>query len=124
MRKSEPLAGKLGAVILGFEAIVMILGGLVIYGLHGLPFDLEPWWGLVGGGVMSLAMFVGAGAARFQWGIILGWILQFVVLACAVLNTAFIFVFLVFGGMWAYAMITSARLARQARARADTTESE
>ena len=124
MRKSEPLAGKLGSIILGFEAIVMVLGGLVIYGLHGMPFGLPAWWGLVIGGVLFVLMMLGAAVARFQWGIILGWILQFVVLACALLNAAFIFVFLVFGGMWAYAMITSARLARQHRAQADTTESE
>lgn len=124
MRKSEPLAAKLGAVILGFESIVMILGGLVIYGLASLPWGVPSWWAIVGGAVLAALMMVAAGAARFQWGITFGWILQLVVLACAVFNLAFILVFLVFGGMWAYAMITSARLARQARAGVDTTESE
>lgn len=124
MRRSEPLAARLGAVVLGFEAIVAFLGGLVIYGLHGLPFSLEPWWGIVGGAVLALLMMLAAGATRFRWGIVFGWILQFVVLACALLNPAFILVFLVFGGMWAYAMITSAKIARGQRAAVDQTESE
>lgn len=124
MKKSEPLAGRLGAVVLGFEAIVAFLGGLVLYGLDALPGGVAPWWGIVGGAALAVLMIVGAGVTRFQWGIVFGWILQFVVLACAVLNIAFVFVFLVFGGMWAYAMITAARLARQHRAAAATTESE
>ncbi len=124
MRRSDPLAAKLAAVVLGFESLVAFLGGLAVYGLNGLPAGVPSWWAIVGGGVLGLIMIVGAGAARFQWGIVLGWILQFVVLACAVLNPAFIFVFLVFGGMWAYAMITSAKIARRQRAAVDQTESE
>lgn len=124
MRRADPLAARLAAIILGFEAIVMFLGGLAVYGLKGTPAGVEPWWGIVGGALLGLIMILIAGCARFQWGIIAGWVLQFVVLACAIFNLAFIFVALVFGGMWVYAMITSARLARQRAGVTDQTESE
>lgn len=124
MQRSDPLAGRLAAIVLGFESLIAFLGGLALYGLRALPVGVEPWWGIVAGAVMMLLMIVAAGLARFRVGIVMGWVLQFVVLAGAFLNLAFIVVFLVFGGMYAYAMITSARLARTRPAMPDTTESE
>ncbi|GAA2526491.1 hypothetical protein GCM10009860_02720 [Microbacterium mitrae] len=124
MKKGYPLAARLGAVILGFESIVMLLGGLFIFGMKATPAGIEPWWGIVAGGVMAVLMIVVAGMCRFQVGIIAGWILQFVVLAGAFLNLAFVIVAAVFGGMWAYAMITSARIARQAPSAAQNTEGD
>lgn len=124
MKKSYPLAARLGAVILGFESIVMLLGGLFIFGMKATPAGIEPWWGIVAGGVMAVLMIVVAGMCRFQVGIIAGWILQLVVLAGAFLNLAFVIVAAVFGGMWAYAMITSTRIARQAPSAAQNTEGD
>lgn len=124
MKKTYSLTARLASVILVFEAIVIFLGGLFVYGMKATPAGVEPWWGIVGGLVLAIIMVVVAGMCRFQYGIILGWILQFVVLAAALLHPAFIVVFLVFGGMWLYAMITSARIARQAPRVADTTESD
>lgn len=124
MQRSDPLAGRLAAVVLGFESLIAFLGGLALYGLKALPAGIEPWWGIVAGAVLMVLMLVAAGLARFRAGIVMGWVLQFVVLAGAFLNLAFIVVFLVFGGMYAYAMITSARLARTRPAQPDTTESE
>lgn len=121
--RSDRLAARLASIVLGFESIVVFLGGLAVYGLNGLPEGIPSWWAIVGGGVLALLMIFAAGAARFRWGIILGWILQVVVLACAVFNLAFILVALVFGGMWVYSMITAARLARERPASAST-ESE
>lgn len=124
MKKSYPLAARLGAVILGFESIIMFLGGLFIFGMKATPEGVEPWWGIVAGSVMAVLMILTAGMCRFQYGIIIGWILQLIVLAGAFLNLAFIVVAAVFGGLWAYAMITSARLARQAPRAAQNTESD
>src|SRR5690606_37570701 len=121
---SYPLAARLGAVILGFESIIMFLGGLFIFGMKATPAGIEPWWGIVAGGVMTIVMIVAAGLCRFQFGIVLGWILQLVVLAGAFLNLAFVIVAAVFGGPWAYAMITSARIARQAPRAAQHTEGD
>ena len=124
MKKSYPLAARLGAVILGFESIIMFLGGLFIFGMKLTPEGIEPWWGIVLGIVMTIAMIVTAGLCRFQFGIIIGWVLQLVVLAGGFLNLAFVVVAAVFGGLWAYAMITSARIARQAPSAAQNTEGD
>lgn len=124
MKKSYPLTARLGAVILGFESIIMFLGGLFIFGMKLTPDGIAPWWGIVVGIVMTIAMIVTAGLCRFQFGIIIGWILQLVVLAGGFLNLAFVVVAAVFGGLWAYAMITSARFARQAPGAAQNTEGD
>jgi len=122
--RTPSLMARLGSIVLMFEAFVAFLGGLVVYGLRALPETIAPWWGIVGGAVVALLMIIVAGCTRFRWGILAGWVLQFVVLAAAFLNLAFVFVFLVFGGMWAYAMITSARLVRKGPAATSTTESD
>ena len=64
MKKSYPLAARLGAVILGFESIVMLLGGLFIFGMKATPAGIEPWWGIVAGGVMAVLMITYQGKWR------------------------------------------------------------
>lgn len=124
VKKSYSLAARLGSVILIFEAIVVFLGGLFVYGMKATPAGVEPWWGIVWGSVLALLMIVTAGVTRFQFGIAIGWVLQFVVLAAAFLHLAFIAVAVVFGGMWVYAMITSARVQRRDPRLLQNTESD
>jgi hypothetical protein len=125
-RPARTLPQKLGAVVLGFEAIVVALGGLTIFGLRALPSGVAPWWGIVGGAVVSIAMIATAGLIAKPWGIALGWILQVVVALSAFLVPAMGIVTLIFGGMWAYATIMGARLdAKRPAGPIDTqTESE
>lgn len=122
--RSEPLAARLGSVVLIFESVVVFLGGLCVYGLAGTPSGVPAWWAIVGGVLLALLMILASGVTRFRWGIIVGWVLQVVVLACAFFNLAFIAVALVFGGMWVYAMTTAARLTRQRPDATASTESE
>ena len=56
-RAPRGLAAKLGAVVLGFEAVVVGLGGLTVFGLRALPEGIEPWWAIVGGGLLVLTVF-------------------------------------------------------------------
>lgn len=104
------LPEKLGQVVLGFEAIVVFLAGLAIYGLRALPEPIAPWWGIVAGAVVGLAMLLTTGLLRRSWGFGLGWVLQAVVALGALLVPAILVVVLVFGGMWAYATIGGARI--------------
>ncbi|WP_295013778.1 DUF4233 domain-containing protein [uncultured Microbacterium sp.] len=122
-RPARGLTQKLGSVILGFESIVVALAGLTIYGLKALGPDVEPWWGIVGGAVVAVAMLVTAGLLGTRGGIVMGWILQVIVLLSALLVPAILLVFLVFGGMWTYAMIVGGRVDRAARRRAADTPS-
>lgn len=125
-RPPRGLAQKLGSVVLAFEAIVVALGGLTVFGLNVLPEGIPSWWAIVGGAVVSLGMLVAAGLLGKRAGIVLGWILQVIVLLAALLVPAMLIVGIVFGGMWAYAMIAGGRVDRAARNRDDlpTTESD
>ena len=106
---------KLGAVVLGFEAVVVFLAGLTIFGLRALPEAIPSWWGIVGGLVVAIAMIITAGMITRPGAIGFGWALQVVVLLAAFLVPAIALVALIFGGMWGYATIVGARTDRQGR---------
>lgn len=115
-RRQRGAAESLGAIVLGFESVIVFLGGLVIFGLKALPEPIPPWWGIVAGVVVAVLMIVTAGLLRHRWAIVVGWLLQVVVALGAFLVPALLFVALIFGGMWAYATIKGASLdARNAR---------
>jgi hypothetical protein len=111
------LPEKLGQVVLGFEAIIVFLAGLAVYGLRALPEPIAPWWGIVAGAVVALAMLVTAGLLRRSRGFGVGWALQAVVALGALLVPAILVVVLVFGGMWAYATIGGGRIEQRLAAR-------
>lgn len=104
--------------MLGFESIVVFLGGLVIYGLDVLPGGIAPWWGIVAGSVLAVVMIVTTGALRHRWGIVFGWVLQGIVLLGALLVPALAIVAVIFGAMYAYATIKGGALDRRNAARA------
>ncbi|GEK86776.1 hypothetical protein GCM10007198_14430 [Microbacterium aerolatum] len=110
MRAQRTLVQKLAPIVLGFEAIVVFLAGLVIFGLKTLPEPVPQWWGVVGGSVVALTMIALAGMIAKPWAIAAGWVLQGIVALSAIFVPAILLVVLVFGGMWAYATIMGARL--------------
>lgn len=110
-RAPRTLTQKLAPIVLGFEAIVVLLAGLTIFGLKVLEtWSIPSWWALVGGGVVALAMVAVAGMITRPWAIAAGWVLQVIVGLSAFLVPAILLVFLIFGGMWAYATIVGARV--------------
>lgn len=112
-RPPRTLAQKLGSVVLGFESLVLALGGLVIFGLDATPEGIPSWWGIVGGAILSLLCVATAGMLSKPWAFTIGWILQGVVALAGVLVFAFVIVALVFGAMWAYAVIGGGKIDRQ-----------
>ena len=119
-RRPRGAAESLATIVLGFESIVVFLGGLVVYGLKALPASIEPWWGIVAGAVLALLMILTTRLVRYRWGIVLGWVLQAIVLLGAFLVPALAIVALIFGGMYGYATIKGAALDRRnARLAAD-----
>ncbi|WZH36325.1 MAG: DUF4233 domain-containing protein [Microbacterium enclense] len=118
VRRQRGALESLGAVVLGFESIVVFLGGLVVYGLKVLPFGIDPWWGIVGGVIMALAMVVVSGLLQRRWAVWAGWGLQVLLLLGGFLVPALAAVALIFGGMWAYATIKGAALDRENARRA------
>ena len=120
-RRARGAAESLGSIVLGFESLIVFLGGLAVYGLRALPAGVPPWWGIVGGSVVAVLMVLTAGVLRWRWGIALGWMLQLVVAASALLVPAMLIIAIIFGGMWAYATIKGASLDRRtARLRSST----
>ncbi|MGP6171798.1 DUF4233 domain-containing protein [Microbacterium sp. A196] len=110
IRAPRTLAQKLAPVVLGFEAIVVILAGFTIFGLKTLPESIPQWWAIIGGVIVALAMIVVAGMITKPWAIPAGWALQVVVALSAIFVPAIVLVVLIFGGMWAYATIMGPRL--------------
>lgn len=113
MRRVRGAAESLATIVLGFESIVVFLGGLAIYGLKALPAPFEQWWGIVAGVVVAVLMILTTRVVRYQWGIALGWVLQLVVVLGAFLVPALGVVALIFGGMYAYATIKGGALDRR-----------
>ncbi len=119
-RRPRGAAESLATIVLGFESIVVFLGGLVVYGLKALPASMAPWWGIVAGAVLAVLMILTTRLVRYRWGIVLGWVLQAIVLLGAFLVPALAIVALIFGGMYGYATIKGAALDRRnARLAAD-----
>ncbi|MDF2563291.1 MULTISPECIES: DUF4233 domain-containing protein [Microbacterium] len=117
-RRRRGAAESLGSVVLGFESIVVFLGGLTVYGLGVLPDGIPDWWGVVAGAVLAVVMILTSGVLRHRWGIVLGWALQVILALGVFLVPALGIVALVFGGMYAYATIKGAALDRRNAARA------
>ncbi|GAA2923984.1 hypothetical protein GCM10010458_01680 [Microbacterium luteolum] len=126
-RPPRTLVQKLAPIVLGFEAIVVFLAGLTIFGLKALPAGIEPWWAIVAGAVVGLACIAVAGMITKPWAVAAGWVIQLVIALAAFLEPAILLVVLIFGGMWAYATIMGARLDARRPAEPSTetqTESE
>lgn len=116
---------SLASVVLGFESIIVFLGGLVVYGLGALPDGIPDWWGIVAGTALALLMLLTVGVLRRPWGIGAGWALQLFVALGAILVPALGVVALVFGAMYAYATIKGGELDRRnARRVADATNGD
>lgn len=115
-RRPRGAREALGSVVLIFEAIVVFLGGLVIYGIADLPPGVERWWGIVAGALLALAMVVLAALVRHRWAMVAGWLAQVVIVLGGLLVPALAVVGVIFGALWGYATIKGASLdARNAR---------
>ncbi|WP_409047034.1 DUF4233 domain-containing protein [Microbacterium sp. HA-8] len=114
-RPPRSLVAKLASVVLAFEAIIVFLGGLAVYGLRALPEGVEPWWGIVGGTLVAVLMLATSGFVHTRAGIVTGWVLQAIVALSAFLVPAMLLIALIFGGMWAFATIQGPRIEARAR---------
>lgn len=122
-KQPRTLVQKLGAVVLGFEALVVFLAGLTVYGLGALPDSIPDWWGIVGGSIVAVLMIALAGMMQRPFAVPAGWVLQGLVALAAILVPAILLVALIFGGMWGYATIAGGRIdAQQAAAASETPE--
>ena len=119
VRRQRGARESLASIVLGFESIIVFLGGLVLYGLKALPAGIEPWWGIVIGAVLAVALIATSGLVRYDWGIALGWFWQLILALGGFLVPALAVVALIFGAMYAYATIKGGALDRRNAQRAD-----
>ena len=118
-RRRRGARESLGSIVLGFESIVVFLGGLAVFGLGATPDGIAPWWAIVAGTVLAILMVATAGMLRHRWAIAVGWGLQVVVALGGILEPALVVIALIFGGMWGYATIKGAALDRRNAALTD-----
>ncbi|WP_307723051.1 DUF4233 domain-containing protein [Microbacterium lacticum] len=119
-RRQRGARESLASIVLGFESIIVFLGGLALYGLKALPAGIEQWWGIVVGVVLAILLIATSGVLRHDWGIALGWFWQLLIIAGGFLEPALAVVGLIFGAMYAYATIKGGSLDRRNAARAAT----
>ena len=112
VRRERSAQESLGAIVLGFEIVVVFLGALVVFGLKVLPAAPA----LIGGGVLIVLMIIAVPLLRFRVGYWLGWFVQLVVVASGFLVGMLFIVGAIFAAIWAYAMITGTKLDRRTAA--------
>lgn len=108
-RRKRSVREILMTIVLGFEAIVVGLGALVVFGLKALP----PLQAFVGGGLIVAGLVVAILLARWPWGMWVGWLLQVVVVLTGFLVGAMFVVGIVFTAMWIFALVQGAKIDNQ-----------
>ena len=58
-RRARGAEESLAQIVLGFESVIVFLGGLAAYGLGALPDAVPQWWGIVAGSMLALGRALG-----------------------------------------------------------------
>ncbi len=119
-----PLTGRLGtftwrmlAMVLGSQGVVILLGALVARGTalaEGADNAQTLLWLGVG---LAVVAFVGAGLMRGPLGLPVGWVVQVLTWASAVVVPAMIGVGLVFTGLWVLCLVKGRQIDATMQAR-------
>ncbi|WP_343043608.1 DUF4233 domain-containing protein [Rathayibacter agropyri] len=117
-RRTRTVRESLGSIVLGFEAVIVVLATLVGFGLK----VADPVVVLVSGAVLCLALVATVGLLNRLVGFRVGWVLQFVIVASGLLVPIMYVVGGAFVALWTYCMVTGTRLDAQTRRAADPTD--
>jgi hypothetical protein len=99
------LTRRLAAMTLAGQAVAVFLGALVAWQLT--VADGDPDRGqtyLVGGCVLAVLCLLVSGLMRRPFGVTLGWAVQLLTLASALVLPAMLVVAVIFGGLWVLAL--------------------
>ncbi|RFA22163.1 hypothetical protein B7R25_05595 [Subtercola boreus] len=86
----------------------MFLATLAIFGLKALPWPVA----LGGGAALCVLLLATIPLLNRPFGIALGWALQAIILASAILVPLMLIVAVLFGGMWVFAVIKGGMIDR------------
>lgn len=121
--RTRTVRESLLSIVLGFEIIVVGLTALVVFGLKAAPG--EPWYALVGGGVVIVVMIIALALMGRRAGVILGWAVQIVMVLSGILVAQIYFVAAMFLALWIYGNYKGAQLdERNAAFRAQEAENQ
>lgn len=113
MRRQRGVIESVGSIVLGFEFIVVILGGLAGFGLRVVH---PAYVALIFGVALALLLVVTIPLLRFSWGVWVGWFVELLVIVSGVWVHMMIAVGVIFVAIWAYAITAGARAERQRQA--------
>ncbi|MBM7472732.1 DUF4233 domain-containing protein [Subtercola frigoramans] len=108
-RRQRSVRESLASIVLGFESVIMFLATLAVFGLKALP----PFVALGGGAALCILLLATIPLLSRPIGIIMGWTLQGLILASALLVPLMLVVAVLFGTMWIYCMVKGARIDRE-----------
>ena len=105
------------ATVLGSQGVVVFLGALVARGLASAEGnDRSHAWLWTGVG-LALLCWLAAGMMRRPWGVTLGWLIQVLTFASAVVVPAMLGVGLIFVVLWGGSLVLCRRVEDQVAAR-------
>ncbi|NYG08045.1 hypothetical protein BJ986_002532 [Phycicoccus badiiscoriae] len=108
------------ATVLGSQGIVVFLGALVARGLASATGDDRSHAWLWTGIGLALLCFLAAGMMRRPWGVTLGWLIQVLTFASALVVPAMLGVGLIFLVLWVGSLVLCRRVEDQVAARQQT----
>lgn len=101
---------SLASVVLGFELVIVFLGGLTIFGLEATsPREL----GIVIGIVLALIIVLGLALMRTPAGLPVGWAVQVAMLATGFILPGSFIAGGLFAALWVYCWVVGGRIDRQ-----------
>lgn len=111
----EKMTRRFAGIVIGSQSLVVFFGALVAYALAKSTGDGGHTAYLWTGIVLAVLCIVAAGSMRRPWGITLGWAIQLLTLAAAVIVPMMLVVGLVFGALWITALVQGTKMDRLTR---------
>ncbi|WP_253258902.1 DUF4233 domain-containing protein [Subtercola boreus] len=108
-RRQRSVRESICSIVLGFESVIMFLATLAVFGLKALPWPVA----LGGGAALCVLLLATIPLLNRPFGIALGWLLQLIILASAILVPLMLIVAVLFGGMWVFAVVRGGMIDRE-----------
>ncbi|WP_307864683.1 DUF4233 domain-containing protein [Allobranchiibius sp. CTAmp26] len=106
----DRMTRRLAAVVVAFQVVVVLLGGLVAYAIaksrDGVGHPAYLWVG----GVLAVLCIVTAGTMRRPWGVALGWAVQIATLAAVFVVPLMFVVGVIFLALWITALVQGRKM--------------
>ena len=101
---------RLAGLVIGTQGLAVFFGALVARALAAARDSEASNTFLLVGSLLAVLCILDAGLLRWPWGITLGWILQAATFACAFIVPMMLPVGVLFGALWATALIQGRRI--------------